>query len=405
MRGSTRCRGAVAPLVAVLFVVLMGFTALAVDIGFVFNSRGEMQNAVDAGALAGAGALELGNAEVETRARNATQRNSVAGAGVADEEIVVTIGYWDGVGLTFSPATGEETVSPNAVRVVANRYGQGLFFAHMIGVSTTDIGREAVGAIGGGTCSGVWGLNGISGNGSIYTDSYNPDDGPYGLNDLYGNGDLCSNEDISLAGSVEIHGDVMYGEGYDIDIAGGSYQIWGVVVGQSLSVTPPTFDMEAAMLNNDNATIGLTDGGHDPFNGEWDLHLTGTENLTLDGGTYYFTSASMVGQSTITINGPTEIFLSGDAMFTGGGIINATQDPGSLTIYSTGAELDLAGTAGFYGTVIAPETEVTLVGTSDYYGIIIAGTLNISGNASIHVDETALAEVLGEGSIAPVLVR
>lgn len=405
MRGSTRCRGAVAPLVAVLFIVLMGFAALAVDIGFVFNSRGEMQNAVDAGALAGAGALEIGSAEAETRARDTTHRNGVAGAPVADDEIVTTIGNWNGVDLTFSPVTGDETVGPNAVRVVANRYGQGLFFAHMIGVSTTDIGREAIAAIGGALCGGVWGLNGITGNGNIYTDSYNSDDGPYDLNDVYPNGDLCSNADISLTGSVDIHGDVMYGEGYGLDISGGAYEIWGVVDDQSLNMIPPTFDMEAAMLNNDNATIGLTDGGHDPFNGEWDLHLTGTENLTLDGGTYYFTSASMVGQSTITVNGPTEIFLSGNASFAGGGIINATQDPGNLTIYSTGAELFLAGGAGFYGVVIAPETDVTLVGTSDFYGVFIAGTLSFSGDASIHIDEAALFEVLGEGSVAPVLVR
>ena len=274
MRGSTRCRGVVAPLVAVVFVVLMGFAALAIDIGFVFNSRGEMQNAVDAGALAGAGALEIGNAEAEARARDATHRNGVAGAVVADEEIVATVGNWNGVDLTFSPAVGDETVVPNAVQVVANRLGQGLFFAHMLGVSTTDIGREAVGALGGGVCAGVWGLNGITGNGNIYTDSYNSDEGPYGLNDVYPNGDLCSNGDISLAGSVEIHGDVMYGEGYDMDIAGGANEIWGVVDEQSIDMIPPTFDMEAAMANNDNATIGLTDGGgiaaaeHDR-----DLHL------------------------------------------------------------------------------------------------------------------------------------
>ena len=55
--------------------------------------------------------------------------------------------------------------------------------------------------------------------------------------------------------------------------------------------------------------------------------------------------------------------------------------------------------------MIAPETEVTLVGTSDYYGVIIAGTLNISGNSGIHIDESALVEIFGEDSIAPVLVR
>jgi len=324
---------------------------------------------------------------------------------VTDEEIVTTVGNWSGVNREFTPATGDETVRPNAVQVVANRVDQGLLFAHVIGVGTTDIGREAVAALGGGACTGVWGLNGITGNGSIYTDSYNPDDGPYGLGDLYPNGDICSNEDIELTGSVEIYGDAMYGDGYGIDIAGGAYEVWGVVDDQPEVFTPPLFDMDEAILNNDNDSIGLTDGGGDPFNGPWDLNLHGTENLTLAGGTYYLTSASLTGQSTITVTGPTEIFISGNGNFTGGGIINQTENPSNLTIYSTGAELDLSGTAGFYGRVIAPDTEVTLVGTSDYYGIIIAGILNINGNVGIHIDESAVVEIFGEDSVSPVLVR
>jgi len=405
MRTSCRSRGAVAPLVAVLFVVLMGFTALAVDVGYIFNSRGEMQNAVDAGALAGAGALQISQAEADTRARQATTSNGVAGALVAESEVEVTLGSWNGDTLAFTPLSGGETVEPNAVRVVANRDGQNLFFAHMIGAGSTNVGREAIGVLGGGACRGIWGLEGVTGNGDIYTDSYDSDAGAYGSSALYPNGDLCSNQDVSLAGSVEIHGDVMYGDGYELDIVGGAYDIWGVLDDQSATMVPPDFDMDAAMLNNDNDSIGLTDDGKDPFNGEWDLKLTGTDNLTLNGGTYYFTSASMAGQATITVTAPTEIFVSGDARFTGGGIINATQDPANLTIYSTGDELTLAGGAGFYGAVIAPDSEVTLTGDSDYYGVIIAGTLDINGNAGIHVDEATVLDVLGDESAAPVLVR
>jgi Flp pilus assembly protein TadG len=47
-------RGVAAILVALVILVLLGFAALAIDIGHLFAVRNELQNAADAGALAGA---------------------------------------------------------------------------------------------------------------------------------------------------------------------------------------------------------------------------------------------------------------------------------------------------------------------------------------------------------------
>ena len=46
-----------APLVAVLMVVLLGMVAFAVDVGWMGIAQAELQNAADAAALAGAGQL------------------------------------------------------------------------------------------------------------------------------------------------------------------------------------------------------------------------------------------------------------------------------------------------------------------------------------------------------------
>ncbi len=46
-------RGAVGVVVAAILAVLIGFTALVIDLGWLFVVRGELQNAADAGALAG----------------------------------------------------------------------------------------------------------------------------------------------------------------------------------------------------------------------------------------------------------------------------------------------------------------------------------------------------------------
>ena len=50
-------KGAVIVMVAVLMVVLLGCVALAVDIGYLYVARAELQRAADAAALAGAQAL------------------------------------------------------------------------------------------------------------------------------------------------------------------------------------------------------------------------------------------------------------------------------------------------------------------------------------------------------------
>ncbi len=47
-------QGAIIGVLAILMVVVLGFVALAVDIGHLYMVRNELQNAADAGALAGA---------------------------------------------------------------------------------------------------------------------------------------------------------------------------------------------------------------------------------------------------------------------------------------------------------------------------------------------------------------
>jgi hypothetical protein len=57
----SRHRGAVLPLVAILMVVLLGFAAFAIDIGYSYVVKNELQNAADAAALAGASVLFTDN--------------------------------------------------------------------------------------------------------------------------------------------------------------------------------------------------------------------------------------------------------------------------------------------------------------------------------------------------------
>ena len=73
--------GAVAPVVAICMVALIGVSALAIDIAHFYVARNELQNAADAGALAGAGVLLNADGTVNSNANTiaynaATQNNS-----------------------------------------------------------------------------------------------------------------------------------------------------------------------------------------------------------------------------------------------------------------------------------------------------------------------------------------
>ena len=54
-------KGATVVFVAIAMVMFLGFAALAVDLGYLYVVRGELQNAADAGALAGAQVLYVNN--------------------------------------------------------------------------------------------------------------------------------------------------------------------------------------------------------------------------------------------------------------------------------------------------------------------------------------------------------
>lgn len=404
--GEKSRRGTVAVFTAVSLVTIFGFVALAVDLGFLHHLYAEMQRSVDAAALAGASGLPDGNQEVQYRVESLAGMNAVNGEGVIPEELTITLGHWEDVTRTFTPVGGDAPVIANAVQVEGHRPSIPLFFAPLLGVNTSQVVKHAIAVYSSSPCNGIWGMNGIHARGSIVTDSYVSTEGAYGMSNIYQNGDLCSCQDLQLDGAVQIRGDAMHGEGYDTFISGNAYQVFGVRGEQPCDVIINEFSVDDAADNNNNANIPLTSRNRDPFGGQpYHLSLTATDNLTLPPGDYYFDSAEMDGQSRITITGPTRFFISGDAVFTGGGFVNTTGNPHNLLIYSTGASLTVIGTAGFVGGVIAPTTDVLLTGNSQYYGSIIGGTVELPGNASVHVDESLNAALLNFEARSPVLVK
>ena len=176
MRGH---KGATVIFVAVAMVMILGFVALAVDLGYLYVVRGELQNAADSGALAGAQVLyddptttaDVPGSQVYAGANTVAQNYVVQNYSEKAQVTVESIerGHWSFATRTFTPndslapvdlwdVTTEEldanTAFINAVRVKTRRIrdaGGQLpknFFAKLFGTERTEVKATAVAYIG-----------------------------------------------------------------------------------------------------------------------------------------------------------------------------------------------------------------------------------------------------------------
>ena len=173
-------RGATIILVAVLMVVFLGITALTIDGSHLYVVRNELQNAADAGALAGARFLYNDNGtEVNVGANQiaydaARENKALAKTGGAiavdvnfggGQDLDVQRGHWSFATHTFTPndtlvavdlwGVSTEDLDANtdfinAIRVITRRQGTpaASFFARIFGYEGFEMSAEAIGYIG-----------------------------------------------------------------------------------------------------------------------------------------------------------------------------------------------------------------------------------------------------------------
>ncbi len=154
-----RERGATLVLVAVGMVMLLGFAALAIDIGYSLVVRNELQNAADAAALGGAIDLFPGTPDpnwglAQLRASTTIKKNTSDNRRLTGGQ--VSAGYWNLSGTP--PGLQPTTITPGAfdaaavmvtVRKSAGNNGGpiGLFFAPVLGINTMDVAASAVAVV------------------------------------------------------------------------------------------------------------------------------------------------------------------------------------------------------------------------------------------------------------------
>lgn len=154
-------RGAVTVMVAVSLVVILGFSSLAVDLGYVYSVRNEVQNAADAVALAAAvnvikaydtQGADITLTDVVNAAMTGAQQSATENGNLTLRPEDVVSGVWDASTKAFTP--GGDTGTVNAIRIIIRRDSTAngpinLFLGGIIGIPTVDVSAEAIALLGG----------------------------------------------------------------------------------------------------------------------------------------------------------------------------------------------------------------------------------------------------------------
>lgn len=127
-------RGSVLVIVGLCLFLFIGLAALAIDIGYLYTTRNELQNVADAAALAGArylgaeyaklapsqmGSHVFTHEEVYAAVHEVAIQNKAANVSITIDSGDVRIGFWD-VAVNPDDVT-QSYVGPDAVRVIARR--------------------------------------------------------------------------------------------------------------------------------------------------------------------------------------------------------------------------------------------------------------------------------------------
>lgn len=379
---------------ALILVVLIGFVAMAIDIGRVRLARTELQVAADAAARAAAwkvksDIVEAENIAVEVAAANQCRNQPIVLNRIEDIEF----GTWNRTTRTFTLLTPAEYAQANAVRVTARRIAARsspipMTFASVIGVGDMDVSATAIAYVRGGYTAyeGIVGIDWAFMNGNPSTDSYNSTIAPYDPLNPGDKGTILSNGEIELVGTLRVNGDAHPG----IDQTVSQTSNVTVTGSKEPLVEPLEFnsvDPGPYVTTNDNADLA----GYLDASGNF--RLNSNASLTLTGGTYYVHDFYINGTATLTIAGPCTFYITGSTTINGT-CQNTASQPSNFRLEVVGSgDVMLSGTSAIYGVVYAPDADVVVKGTNDFYGGIVGKTFIGSGTGDIHYDESIKWEV------------
>ena len=156
-------KGVAVVYLALMIVVLVAFVGLAVDVGYMYVAKGQLQNASDSAALAGAAKLHgdpiSPNTVVRSEAKVFGEKNIVVpsitqvqiasdGTNNLSNSNDITVGRWDRINGYRDGVTPFNAVKARARRSTDSPGGPvNLFFARVMGWETMDTSATAVAAM------------------------------------------------------------------------------------------------------------------------------------------------------------------------------------------------------------------------------------------------------------------
>lgn len=250
----------------------------------------------------------------------------------------------------------------------------------------------------------------------IEVDSYDSTDPAKSTNSAYDpakrqqNGDVATDGQIIDAGNAYIYGDVLTNAGVVTGAANVTGEQRTDFYQDLMPVKTPTWSSMNTNPSYVQTTTTLTGGTKDNpsrYKLAW-VTLTGGKVLTFAPsatGVESYTEVwvtgainlSGTGQITVKPNAHVKIYVEGDVTITGNGMVNETQKPANLELLGVtpadgvSRSFTLSGNGSFTGAVYAPDHVVTLSGggsNGNYFGSIVAKTVTMSGNTSVHYDES-----------------
>jgi len=246
----------------------------------------------------------------------------------------------------------------------------------------------------------AWARNHIQIPAGGVIDSFDSGSAPYSF-PAASNGDLYSDGSISLAGGATQLGDANAGS--TITLAGGA----SISGAQNTAVPPLALASLDPCASFHPDMSGITAGGgtwsYDPVSG--DLQADAGATIVLADGAYCFHDVVISGGSSLIVNGPVQVSLTGTFDSSSGVITNTTGLAADLLVLATGGNpVNIAGGPAVAMAVHARTSAVTLSGGGDFFGAIVAESLDSNGGTNLHYDE-ALRGILTAKGLEQVLWR
>jgi hypothetical protein len=210
--------------------------------------------------------------------------------------------------------------------------------------------------------------------------------------------DIASNHSVTLSGNTEVHGHIGLGSSETITavynpIGNPEPHIYGIgnavrTVGR---VEPdPLGIVGGEYAEKLNSCRIFSDNGIIPV----DLILGNGESVTLvgksGGANYYFTNIELKTGATMNINtldGPVNLFISGELDGKNGTITHASGDPKKFAIFSDRSEpVSISNSSAFYGVVYTPFADLDIFNGAAFYGAIFAKTIDMKKSGIFYFD-------------------